>query len=350
MKRLLVVAPNWLGDAVMALPALADVRRALPDVSIAIAARSPVAPLFALVEHVDEVIAVPGKGSYPCSGFDAAVLLPNSFHSALSLARGGVPERWGYRTDFRRWLLTRAVDPPPDPTHQVDAYQHLIGALGFPNGPGVPRIDVPPAARESGAAALRSAGWDGRVPLVALAPGAAGGRAKRWPPSSFADLASGLADDGIATVTVGAASDGDTAAELNRAIGRRTRPFDLVGKTDIATLAGVLVNCRGVVANDSGAMHLAAAVGVRVTALFGPTDERRTAPRGDVRTIEPPSGIAARPDAAAARAGDDARACHAVLANRVWCRPCMLRECPLDHACLRGISVAAALDAVRRSC
>ncbi len=102
--------------------------------------------------------------------------------------------------------------------------------------------------------------------------------------------------------------------------------LNLVGRTDVPALAGVLANCRAIVTNDSGAMHLAAALGVPVTAVFGPTDERLTAPRGEVRL---------KPD-------------HVVITNPVWCRPCMLRECPLDHACMRGVGVATVLDAARR--
>jgi len=336
VKRFVVVAPNWLGDAVMALPAIADVRRAQPDASIVIAAPPTVAPLFSLVSGVDEVVALGRHGLSPLSGCDAALLLPNSFRSALMVKRAGVPERWGYATDWRGLLLTRRVPRAPSGLHQIDNYRHLVRALGFPNGPDAPRIDVSQTLRETGAAALRDAGWDGRTPIVALAPGAAYGPAKRWPPPAFADLAAGLAADGVAPVMIGADADRETAAEVVHAVQGRAPLVDLVGKTDLPTLAAVLVNCRALVANDSGALHLAAALGVSVTALFGPMDERLTAPRASKNESRATS--------------DEPRATShvAVLTHAVWCRPCMLRECPLDHECMRGIAVQRVLDETRR--
>jgi len=321
VKRLAIVAPNWLGDAVMALPAIADVRRGQPDASIAVAARPSVAPLFGLARGVDDVIPLEDGGAR-LAGHDAVLLLPNSFHSALMAKRAGVHDRWGYATDWRSFLLTRPVPRAPAALHQIDYYQHLVRALGFPNGPAAPRIELAANLRDAGAGVLRQAGWDGRAPVVAIAPGAAYGPAKRWPPSSFADLAAGLAGDGMVTVVVGAASDRGTAADVARSAQGRVTLIDLVGRTDIPGLAGVLVHCQALVANDSGALHLAAALGVRVTAVFGPTNERLTAPRSAAHV--------------------------SVVTHPVWCRPCLLRECPLDHECMRQIPVHRVLDETRR--
>jgi heptosyltransferase-2 len=309
--RLVILAPNWLGDAVMALPAVADVRRAHADAHITIAARPSVAPLYALVEGVDSMLTLSSGASL--AGFDAALLLPNAFHAALAVWRARVPERWGYRADGRRLLLTRSVDRPPRPVHQVEYYRHLVAALGFANGSPEPRVRVTDAVRAAGADLLHSAGWDGRTPLVALAPGAAYGGAKRWPSQYFAELAADLARDGMQTVTIGSAADAASSAGV-----RAT--FDLIARTDLPTLAGVLVHARTLVTNDSGAMHLAAAAGVPVTAVFGPTRDRETRPLGNG---------------------------HAVLTNEVWCRPCMLRECPLDHRCMRGVAPASVAASVR---
>src|SRR5713101_3174333 len=181
----------------MALPAIADVRRGEPDASVVVAAPPAVAPLFTLVGGVDEVVTLPKSGAYILDGCDAALLLPNSFHSALMVARAGVPERWGYRTDWRAWLLTHAVPRAPAGLHQSEYYQQLVRSLGFSNGPAIPRLTVLPEQSAAGA------GRDGRRPLVALAPGAAYGAAKRWPPAAFADVAAGLADDGIGSVLLG---------------------------------------------------------------------------------------------------------------------------------------------------
>jgi heptosyltransferase-2 len=329
IRRLVIFAPNWLGDAVMALPAIADVRRRLPQVSVVVAARPVIAPLFDVVSGMNDVIAfVPRPAGWREAaaqlrgrGFEAALLLPNSFQSAFVAARAGIPERWGYRTDWRGPLLTRAIAPGKD-VHQIAYYQNLVHALGFPNGPAEPAIHVPADARASGTDALARAGWDGRAPLVGLAPGAAYGGAKRWPPGSFAELARALHADGVVSVMVGSAADRATGAEVERAFGGGAGLINLIGATDLSTLAGLLAHCRSLVSNDSGAMHLGAAIGVPVTAVFGPTNDQTTRPLGDA---------------------------HVVLTNQVWCRPCMLRECPLDHGCMRGVPADAVLAAARRT-
>jgi len=317
-----IVAPNWLGDAVMALPAIADVSTAGSRASIAVAARASVAPLFSLVPGIAEVVTLPKGSSWPLAAFDGAILLPNSFHSAMAVARAGVRERWGYRTDWRGVLLTRAIDRPRTPVHQIDYYRHLVASLGYANGSPAPRLEIAAGIRASARTLLQRAGWDGAAALVAIAPGAAFGPAKRWPPARFADLAAGLAEDGLRTVVVGAASDRAVAAEVRHELRGRATLIDVVGQTDIPALAGVLSNCRAVIANDSGALHLAAALGVNVVAAFGPTDERLNAPRA--------LSSDARVSSRAPRA--------TILTHDTWCRPCWLRVCPLDHTCMRGIS------------
>ena len=321
----MIVAPNWLGDAVMSLPAIADVRRGRPETTIAVAARASVAPLFSLVRDVDDVVVVPRSGGAPLQQFDTAILLPNSFHSALLVARAGVPERWGYRTDWRGFLLTRAIRRISSPLHQIDYYQQLTTSLGFSRGGSAPRIEIADDLRGAGRKTLVAAGWDGRSPLAAIAPGAAYGSAKRWPADAFAALVVGLAEDGVAVAMVGAKADRASTDDVVRHVAGRAPLIDLVDRTDIPTLAGVLVHCRSLVANDSGALHLAGALGVNVIAVFGPTDDRLTAPRP---------------------ASSETRA--AVLTNDTWCRPCGLRECPLDHACMRGVMADDVLAAARQ--
>jgi heptosyltransferase-2 len=325
--KLVVLAPNWLGDAVMALPAIADVRRASPHAEMTVAARPSIAPLFSMVSEVDHSLVIDAQphlretgNELANQGFDTALLLPNSMRAALVVALAGIPERWGYRANVRGALLTRAVARPSG-LHQAEYYQQLVHALGFPNGPMEPRIALSPATHAAATTMLREAGWDGRAPLVALAPGAAYGAAKRWPPERFAALAASLVADGVQSVMIGAAADRLTADEVSRAF-QSASLLTLVGRTDLPTLAGVLATCRALVTNDSGAMHLAAAVGTSVTAVFGPTDERATRPLGDA---------------------------HQVVTFPVWCRPCMLRECPLDHRCMHGVDAAAVVAAARRT-
>jgi heptosyltransferase II len=323
VKRLVVFAPNWLGDAVMALPAIADVRRGLPAASVDVAARPSVAPLFAMVPDVADVVSI-DRGRVVAAlrdrQYDAALLLTNSFQSALSARRAGIGERWGYRTDFRAPLLTRRVVAPVS-VHQAEYYQHLVRALGFATGALVPRVDLPAAARAAASDLLRREGWDGRAPLVALAPGAAYGGAKRWPATSFAGVARRLTEAGATAVLIGSAADAEIGGEVAAALGSSYTAIDLIGRTDLPTLGGVLAGCRALVTNDSGAMHLAAALGVPVVAMFGASNEHKSRPLGAGRRV--------------------------VLSHEVWCRPCMLRECPLTHACMRGISVDAVVEAAR---
>lgn len=315
----------------MALPAIADVRKTWPGARMAVAARPAIAPLFSLVPGVDDIVLLPAGGGSPQAtadalgggAFEAAILFPNSFQVALAARKAGIPERWGYRASLRGRLLTRAVTRP-EGLHQAALYQQLARELGCANGPMQPELRVPEAARAAGAALLRDAGWAGRAPLVAIAPGAAFGGAKRWPAQSFARAALALEADGAQIVIVGAAADKAAGDEVRAAM--HGAAYDLVGKTDLPTLAGVFASSRAVVTNDSGAMHLAAALGVAVTAMFGPTRERETTP------LTALGGPAA-----------------AVLTHDVWCRPCMLRECPLAHGCMRGITVEAVVSAARHS-
>lgn len=318
--RLLVLSPNWLGDAVMALPALAAVQAAWHG-PVDVAARPAVGPLFTLVRGVDQIVTLDrgtrSAESLRRAGYAAALLLTNSFQTAWLVRAAGIPERWGYRADGRSWLLTRAVARPLR-LHQVDYYRGLTTALGYPGGPEHPQIEAPADRRHEGHALLSAAGWDRVTPLVALAPGAAFGSAKRWPSASYGALASRLAQSRLMPVLIGGPGDRRAGDEVRAAWPGAV--VDLIGRTDLPQLAGVLSHCRTLVTNDSGAMHFAAALGLDVVVMFGPTRETETYPRGAGR--------------------------HAFLKHDVWCRPCMLRECPLTHRCMTGISVEAAHAAV----
>jgi heptosyltransferase-2 len=332
--NILVVAPNWLGDVVMALPAIADVRRHFAGATLTIAARGPLAALAAMVPGVDETIALEARRGAHIVGtlrrnarrlragrFDATLLLPNSLHAALVAFAARIPERWGYRTDFRAPLLTRAVARPRAPhLHQAGYYQHLTSALGIPAGALHAEIRVDARHQADADRLLRAHGWD-REPLVGLAPGAAYGSAKRWLPDRMGAVAARLARDGHAgVVIVGADADRETVEIVTRTATAEGAPvgrvLNLAGKTDLPVLAGVLSRCRAFVSNDSGAMHLAAAVDVPVVAIFGPTREWATSP------LPGPSRIDT-----------------AIVRTDVSCRPCMLRTCPIDHRCMTRIGV-----------
>jgi heptosyltransferase-2 len=338
-NRLVVIAPSWLGDAVMALPALADLRRHFEAARFTVAARRSVAPIYTMVEGVDEVIVLPGGGGLGAltgwaadaralSGrsFDTAILFPNSFVTALVASRAGIAERWGFATDLRRALLTRAIPRPGGTLHQHAYYQALTSALGASAGPAYARVHP---NRDRARQLLRDVGLDLDEPFVVFAPGAAYGRAKQWLPERFAELAQTIITErGWSVLMIGAAVDrlacADIAARLGKTGTRINRLIDFSGKSDLPTLAGILSQAHAVVSNDSGAMHLAGAVGVKVIAVFGPTRERATAP------------LAAGPDAPAPM----------VITSDVFCRPCMLRECPIDHRCMRRVSAPEVYHAI----
>ena len=332
--RLLVLAPNWLGDAIMALPAIADLRRHYPGAALTLAARRPLAALASMVPGVDASMPLDGRGGARVitalrgdidrvreGRFDAALLLPNSFHAALLAYRARIPQRWGYRADLRTPLLTRAVPKPRVARlHQAEYYQHLTRGLGIASGPLVAEVRVDEARRAGADRLLREHGWDGS-PLVGIAPGAADGWAKRWPPERMGALAARLAHEaGASVVNVGASADRDTVDTVVRTAGAAGAGagavIDLAGKTDLPALAGVLSRCRAFVSNDSGAMHLAAAVDVPVIGIFGPTREWATSPLPGPRAIQT-----------------------AIVHTDVSCRPCMLRTCPIDHRCMTRIAV-----------
>ncbi len=332
--KVVVLAPNWLGDVIMALPALADVRRHYAEATLTIAARRPLAALATMIPGVDGGVPLDGRGGARVvttlrgdierlrnRQFDAALLLPNSFHAALLVHQARIPERWGFRADVRAPLLTCAVPKPRGVRlHQSEYYQHLTRELGIPPGPRVAEIRVGDEHRAAADRLLAEHGWDGR-PLVGVAPGAAYGWAKRWPPERMGQLAARLARDaGAGVVIVGAAADRETVdivVAAARAAGAAAAAIlDLAGKTDLPALAGVLARCRSFVSNDSGAMHLAAAVDVPVVGIFGPTREWATSPLPGRRGLDT-----------------------AIVHTDVWCRPCMLRTCPIDHRCMTGIAV-----------
>lgn len=323
--RLLIRAPNWLGDAVMALPALAAIRAALPETHIAIAAIETIAPVFhentpaspnqvlTISDRSNEVKAIREEA------FDAVLLLPNSFRSAWNARRAAIRERWGFATSFRGFLLTRRVAVPRGRVHQSAYYLELIRGLGFDGVESIPRIIVRSETAARASELLAKSGVSPSTTLVGFAPGAAYGHAKRWLPARVAEVVTRVARErGGVSVLVGAHADRDAGREIESSLPVGVSVVNLIGRTDLRQLSGVLARCSAFVSNDSGAMHLAAAVGVPVAAIFGPTDERVTAPLGD----------------------------HDVILREVFCRPCMLRDCPIDHRCMKRITSDQVFEAV----
>ena len=325
--RVLVRAPNWVGDAVLSLPALRDVRRNFQAARLEVLARPAVADLYRAVAEVD---AVRESGSFGADvqalrgAFDLGVLFPNSFGSALAAS----PRR------HQGALRLRHRRP------RVAAHAPLPGALRGPGrkrgvllsrdargrrAHGVGRARrVAAGARGLGRAARacwrRARPGGGRGPWLGINPGAAYGTAKRWIPERYAAVADRLAKrHGLRPVIMG--GPGERAVAERIAAAMETPALDLCGRTTLGELLGVIAELRLLLTNDSGPMHLAAAVGTKIVAVIGSTDWRETHPFTD----------------------------RAVLVREpVACAPCKLRECPIDHRCMTGVSVERVAAAAER--
>jgi len=332
-RRVVVRAPNWLGDAVLALPAMVALRRHFAGDSLTIAAPAGVAALFREDTGVqpDAVLDVPALTrdavrALRAGAFDLGVLFPNSFRTAWVLRRAGVPERWGFARGMRGALLTRRSRPGAPGGHHCDYYRALVRGLDVACDDRPPALRASTGSRVRAAALLARAGVPEGARLVGVAPGAAYGQAKQWPPARMAEVVARLVREcDVTCVIVGAAHDRLAGREIesrlrSHAPETQSRVIDFIGRTDLGSLVGLASMCRVFVSNDSGAMHVAAALGRPVVAMFGPTDERATRPLG---------------------AGD-------VITADVFCRPCHLRDCPIDHRCMKRITAGAVFAAVSR--
>lgn len=312
IERIVVRAPNWIGDVVLSLGAVRDLRRNFPAARIEVLARPWVAELYGALAEVDAVRPSAGRGADARSvrgAFDAAVLLPNSFAAALAVWQAGVPHRWGYATDGRGPLLTRAGRVPSGirGRSQVYYYRAMLAAVGLQvSATPDASLRCPPEWASRGQALLGGGG-----PWIGLNPGAFYGTAKRWLPERYAAVGDTLSRrTGARVAIVGGAAERALGESI--ASGMREPARVLCGETGLSELTGVLKHLSLLVTNDSGPMHLAAALGVPVVAVFGPTDSLETGPVGDA---------------------------HRIVREPVHCSPCKLRECPIDHRCMTRIGV-----------
>ncbi|MFQ5847487.1 MAG: lipopolysaccharide heptosyltransferase II [Candidatus Methylomirabilales bacterium] len=334
IRRILIRGVNWVGDAVMTTPAIAGIRKTFPRATISLLVKPHVAGVFEGSPHIDEIVLYDREGRHGgVSGlvrlahelrdarFDLAIVLQNAFEAALLTALARIPRRVGYGTQGRGLLLTTVVvqDRSTRRLHHVDYYRALLSGLGWVEGDREPRLYLGRGVEERADALLRGEGVRGEEPLVAFNPGSTYGWAKRWPVERFAGLADRLVEQlGVRVLLTGAAADRPVAKAVRSGSRSPERVIDLAGRTDIQLLAAVLKRCTAFVTNDTGAMHVGAAVGVPVVAIFGPTDPETTSPvRG-----------------------------HELLRHPVPCSPCLLRECPIDHRCMTGISVDMVLSSV----
>jgi len=312
VSRVAVRATNWLGDAVMSLPALRAVRAIFPHAHLAVVARPQVAGIYSRESAVDEVVVYSGKRAECAArlrrgGFDAAILLQNAFDAALLAWMAGIPERIGYRRDGRGLLLTRPVrlpEPGEIPRHERFYYLELLRRAGlmerFPECDAI-RLDGIDAARAAGAARLAAMGIEG--PVAGISPGAAYGGAKRY--ERFAEVARALPPARF--LIFGAPSEAALCAAVAAQI---PGAQNFAGRTTLAEFIDLAAACRVFLTNDSGAMHVASALGVPTVTVFGATDDTTTGPTGPLARI---------------------------VREPVECSPCLLRECPIDHRCMTRV-------------
>ena len=334
IERVAVRGVNWVGDAVMTVPALRDLRQLLPATHITLVTRPWARDIFEGADFIDDVLLVADEANQPRSWlrqiwewrrrrFDLALLLPNAFAPALIAAAARVPLRVGYATQNRRRLLTHPFAAPAwrGERHEVFYYRQLVREIEqlLAQSGDAPRVavrepdfalHVAPARGDAAAQLLRRYGVKRDQPIVALCPGSTNSRAKRWPAERYAALADQLiAQAGAQVIIIGALEESDVTQQVSAHM--RQHPTVLTGEMSLAETVAVLRVVDLLITNDTGPAHIAAALGVQTLVIFGPTNPATTRPFG--------------PSAEVVRRPPD-------------CAPCMLRDCPIDHRCMTAIS------------
>lgn len=355
--RILIRGVNWLGDAVMTTPALLRLRERFSNAFITLFTHEKLAPLWARHPALDAILTFCPKDSPWFTGrrlraepFDLALILPNSHRAALECWFAKVPERVGYVRPWRNWFLTRAIPvrsgsmpmkkksaaeiqrlihkPGPDlnlpaRSHQLYEYLHLAAALGCHPEPLAPTLYVEPnELTEAGAKFGLGVPSPESPPLFALNPGAEYGPAKRWPVENFVAAARAIQSrTGCRWVILGGSADVPLASQIQAGIGGNGVQT-LAGRTSLRELCAVLKLCRVLLTNDTGPMHVAAALGTPVVVPFGSTSPALTGPGlpGDSR--------------------------HRLVVSMAPCSPCFRRTCPIDFRCMKSIAVQGVIDAV----
>jgi lipopolysaccharide heptosyltransferase II len=338
IKRIVVRGTNWVGDAVMTVPALRGLRRLFPGAHITLATRAWAEGLFAGADFVDDLQVHEGSGlrsvvhqvrQWQKGSFDLAVLFPNSLEAALVASLARVAFRIGYATDGRQRLLTHPLSLPEwrSSKHEVFYYLNIIAELERLLGGEQTVLDKQPdcslqveQSRQLEAMELiRSKGVRKEGVLVALCPGSINSRAKRWPVDRYAALGDLFIDKlGAEVLLVGSDAESEVSLEVSGLM--RNRPVMLTGHTDLAQLVAVLSLVDLLVTNDTGPAHIASALGRPTLVVFGPTNPLTTRPFSSAGEI-----VRTPPD----------------------CAPCMLRDCPIDHRCMTAISPQEVFDRAR---
>lgn len=332
-RHILIRGVNWIGDTVMTIPAMRELRRIFPESRITLLIKKPMDRLFANFSAVDRVTGFTVRSGV--AGFldrinlsrmlrreryDLCLILPNSFDSALIPFVSGIPERIGFDRDGRGLLLTQRVPPPRQGAqgHQARDYLSLVACMGPVQGPMDFHLEVEERARAWAVERLAPLKQEISGPLIGLNPGATYGQAKRWFPDRFADLCTRLCMEKQAGIVI---VGGPDEVQLCKDVAGRIqgKVMDLSGKTDLQQLAAVLSLCDLLVTNDSGPMHLASAVGVPVVAVFGSTEPGATSPLGP----------------------------HRIVKKECECSPCLERICERgDMLCMQRVQVEDVFQAV----
>ncbi|PKN66820.1 MAG: lipopolysaccharide heptosyltransferase II [Deltaproteobacteria bacterium HGW-Deltaproteobacteria-15] len=324
IRRVLVRAPNWVGDAIMALPSLEALKENLPGSSVVVLAKPWVIPVFENHPCVDSVLHYRKDVPYPRAllrimstaselrrlKFDLAFLLQNAFEAALLAWLAGIPYRLGYNTDGRSLLLSHPVPKEKDRQgHQVEYYMGILKSMNWRVEPRDPRLHVNGSKVSAARSLLLSYGIKRDDFLLGMAPGATYGPAKRWPPEKFAAVADMAAEKWGAKVVVMGSGNEQTIGDAV-VLAMRSPALNLCGKTSLGEAAAVIQQCRAFLTNDSGLMHLAAALDVPTVAVFGSTDPTATGPRSEKARV---------------------------VRHPMECSPCLKPECPEGCPCLKSI-------------
>lgn len=335
IRNILVRSVNWIGDAVMSTPALAAVRQNFPKARITLLANPLVGQLFSIHPYVDNVIVFDRAGRHRGllgrlrlaqelrqEQFDLALILPNSFDAALVTFLAGIPHRFGKASDGRSLLLTRRYQMPvlTEPAHEVQYYRHLLASFGIAGTEERPLLMTLQEEDQAATGFLAEHGIHSSDLLLGINAGATFGSAKRWYPERFAEVARRLAEQwGGRIILFGGPDEVAIVAEIEKLL--EGRCLNVAGKTTVRQLMALIKRCNFFITNDSGPMHIAAAFGVPLVAVFGPTDHTGTAP----------SSTAA-----------------AIVRHQVACAPCKLRVCPTDHCCMTSITVEEVIQAAHQ--
>jgi lipopolysaccharide heptosyltransferase II len=320
--RILIRSSNWLGDAVMSVPAVRAIKNGRPDAHVTIAAPAKIAPVWKLVPEVDAILPL-ASNSLPAAvrsirgrpRFDVAILFPNSLRAALEMWLSGIPRRVGYRGHFRSWLLNQIM---PEPVrgervqHQAVRYLRIAqeaGAEAFSTQHPTLSIQGPSSDQISNVK---------HQTLLGLCPGAEYGPAKRWLPERFAEAALRVAAQApVEWILFGTPKEAEIGEQIAARLGGSC--INRIGRTTLDQLILALRECRLLLTNDTGTMHLASLLGVPVVAIFGSTEPGLTGPLGDH---------------------------HIILRHHVECSPCFLRKCPIDFRCMKAVEIQEVVDAV----